>query len=48
MGGYAVLLLVADLGIERMARYSQQRSEDYQTIGFVYHEKRDAWECPEG
>lgn len=48
MGGYAVLLLAAALGIERMARYSQERSEEYQTLGFVYHEKRDAWECPEG
>lgn len=48
MSAYAVLLLVAALGIERMARYSQQRSEEYQTLGFVYHEKRDAWECPEG
>lgn len=48
MGGYAMLLLAAALGIERMARYSQQRSEEYQTLGFVYHENRDAWECPEG
>lgn len=47
MGGYAVVLLAAALGIERMARFSQQRSEEYQTLGFVYHEKRDAWECPE-
>ena len=48
MAGYAVLLLVAAVGIERMARYSQKRSEEYQTLGFVYHENRDAWECPEG
>jgi hypothetical protein len=48
MGGYAVLLLAAALGIERMARFSQARSEEYRTLGFVYHEKRDAWECPEG
>lgn len=48
MGGYSVLLLAAALGIERMARYSQQLSGEYQTLGFVYHERRDAWECPEG
>lgn len=48
MSGYAVLLLAAALGIERMARYSQQRSEEYEILGFVYHENRDAWECPEG
>lgn len=48
MGAYAVLLLAAALGIERMARYSQQRSEEYETAGFVYHENRDTWECPEG
>lgn len=48
MSTYTVLLLTLALGIERMARYSQRHSEEYETLGFVYHEKRDAWECPEG
>jgi hypothetical protein len=46
--GYALFLALVALGIDALARHSHRRSELYRTAGFVYHERLDAWECPEG
>lgn len=46
--GYAVLLLLVAFGVERMARRTHRRAEQYQTRGFTYHRHIDAWECPTG
>ncbi len=46
--GYAVMLLLIALGIERMAHRSHRRAERYETGGFVYASHLDAWECPTG
>jgi hypothetical protein len=47
-GGYALLLLLIALGIERTARRTRRRAESYHTGGFVYLPDRDAWRCPRG
>lgn len=46
--GYALFLIAAAFGLERLARHSHDRSERYRTAGFTYHGHLDAWECPEG
>ena len=46
--GYGLFLALVALGIDLLARHSHRRSELYRTAGFTYHERIDAWECPEG
>lgn len=46
--GYAVILVMAALGLEWMARRAHDRSEEYELSGFVYHRDLDVWECPSG
>lgn len=46
--GYGLFLAVAALGLDALARHSQQRSQLYRTAGFTYDGTTDAWECPEG
>ena len=46
--GYAVFLVVVAIVLERLARQSHQRSEQFQVAGFKYHKERDHWECPAG
>jgi hypothetical protein len=46
--GYAVFLVVVALVLERLARHSHQRSEQFQVAGFKYHKEPDHWECPMG
>jgi len=45
---YGVLLALAALGLDVLARHSHRRSELYRTAGFRYLESADVWECPEG
>jgi hypothetical protein len=44
--GYAVFLLGAAVGVDRLARHAHQRSDRYRTAGFRYHPHHDAWVCP--
>ena len=44
--GYAALLLLAALGLERLAARSHRRAEDAATIGFRYDGLLDRWACP--
>lgn len=46
--GYAVFLVVVAMALERLARHSHQRSEQFQVAGFKYHQEPDHWECPAG
>ncbi|MHB8652946.1 MAG: hypothetical protein ACYDA9_03615 [Terriglobia bacterium] len=46
--GYAVFLVVVAIALERLARHSHQRSEQFQVAGFKYHHQPDHWECPTG
>jgi len=46
--GYALFLVLAALALELLARHSHVRSERYRTAGFAYHDRIDAWVCPEG
>ncbi|HEV2349793.1 MAG TPA: hypothetical protein VG028_08120 [Terriglobia bacterium] len=46
--GYAVFLVVVAIALERLARHSHQRSEQFQVAGFKYHLEPDHWECPAG
>lgn len=46
--GYAVFLVVVSIALERLARHSHQRSEQFQVAGFKYHQEPDHWECPTG
>jgi hypothetical protein len=45
---YAVFLVVVAIVLERLARHSHQRSEQFQVAGFKYHPEPDHWECPTG
>jgi hypothetical protein len=45
--GYAVFLLGAAVGVDRLARHAHQRSDRYRTAGFRYHPHHDAWVCPQ-
>ncbi len=47
-GGYAILLVLIAVLLERLAAHSQKRSEQYDTAGFRFHQDSDAWECPQG
>jgi hypothetical protein len=46
--GYAVFLVIVAIALERLARHSHQRSEQFQIAGFKYHPVPDHWECPTG
>lgn len=46
--GYAVFLVVVAIALERLARHSHHRSEQFQVAGFKYHPEPDHWECPTG
>lgn len=45
--GYAVFLLGAAVGLDRLARHAHKRSDRYRTAGFRYHPLHDAWVCPQ-
>jgi len=45
---YAVFLVGIALMLERLARHSHQRSEQFQVAGFEYQKASDRWECPTG
>jgi hypothetical protein len=44
--GYAVFLLGAAVGLDRLARHAHKRADRYRTAGFRYHPQHDAWVCP--
>ena len=46
--GYAVFLVLAAFGVDRLARHTHARSGRYRTAGFTYDAAVDAWTCPEG
>jgi hypothetical protein len=46
--GYATLLLLVALGLERLAARSHRRAEESATTGFRYDRLLDHWECPTG
>ena len=46
--GYALFLVVVAICLEKLGRHSQQRSRQYQTAGFTYHQHLNVWECPAG
>ena len=46
--GYVVLLACAAAILERLARRSHGRTEQYRNSGFTYKEEHDVWECPTG
>lgn len=43
---YALVLVVAAVLLERLARQAHRRAERYQTVGFTYHAQLDGWVCP--
>lgn len=45
--GYAVFLLLAAVGLDRLARHAHHRADRYRTAGFRYHPQHDAWVCPQ-
>jgi hypothetical protein len=46
--GYAVFLLAVAAILEKVAKHSHRRAEQYELAGFRYHAGFDRWECPEG
>ena len=46
--GYALFLAVVAICLERLGRHTHQRSRQYQTAGFSYHQHLNVWECPAG
>lgn len=46
--GYALFLLMSACGLEFLARNTHRRSLRLSTLGFVYHQRLDTWECPQG
>lgn len=46
--GYAGLLIVAAMLLDKLALHSHRRSDRYRTAGFQFHHHLDVWECPEG
>lgn len=48
VAAYSVFLVIIAIVLERLARLSHQRSEQFQVAGFKYHEEPDHWECPTG
>lgn len=45
---YVALLVLIAFGLERMAKFSHHRTQQFHTRGFVYHLHLNQWECPEG
>ena len=45
---YAGFLMLAAVGLDRLARHSHHRSVRYRTAGFTFRPELDLWECPEG
>ncbi|SRR5579871_3493473 len=45
---YALVLVAVAFVLELVARHSHERSERYQSSGFVYIQGMDKWECPAG
>ena len=45
--GYATLLLLVAVGLDRLARHAHNRADRYRTAGFRYHPQHDAWVCPQ-
>lgn len=45
---YALFLLAVAATLEKLAKLSQRRTEEYEPAGFRYHSGFDRWECPEG
>ena len=48
IAAYALFLLGAAAGLDRLARHSHRRSLRYRTAGFSFRPDLDVWECPEG
>ena len=46
--GYALFLVVVATCLEMLGRRAHQRSRQYQTAGFTYHQSHNVWECPAG
>jgi Transposase DDE domain len=46
--GYALFLVAVAICLERLGRHTHQRSRQYQTAGFTYHQHLNVWECPAG
>jgi Transposase DDE domain len=46
--GYALFLVAVAVGLERLGRHTHQRSRQYQTAGFTYHQHLNVWLCPAG
>ena len=46
--GYAIFLAMVAMLLELLARHSHRRSHRFQTAGFHYDWRSDAWECPTG
>ncbi|MDN5794919.1 MAG: hypothetical protein L0H79_04130 [Intrasporangium sp.] len=47
MSGYASVLLLFAWGVDRMGQRSAEKSAQWRTGNFVYHEGKDAWQCHE-
>lgn len=45
---YALFLIAVSAVLERLAKHSHQRSEQYEVAGFKFHRELDRWECPTG
>ena len=45
--GYGLLLLAVAWGIDLAARRAAQRTTEWRSGAFTYHEDHDAWLCPE-
>jgi hypothetical protein len=46
--GYALFLVAVGTCLERLGQHTHQRSRQYQTAGFTYHQPLNVWECPAG
>ena len=46
--GYALFLVAVATCLEKLGRHTHQRSRQYQTAGFTYHQHLNVWECPAG
>jgi len=47
-GGYALFLMIVAAVLQRLARHSHRRSQQYEVGGFKFHAEFDRWECPAG
>jgi len=46
--GYALFLVALATVLERIARHSYRRTDQLETVGFMYHPEMDRWQCPVG